>query len=98
MLRAQHQLTHAVVAVLKNKHLLPTDMLSCCCADTASRCVQPYMPGHQSQMLLYSASNSGELKLAEQYAEDSVAYPGTFGIMHMSDGKHRLNHLEARPA
>ena len=50
------------------------------------RCVQPYEPEHNSQMLLYAAMNTGQLELAEQYADASVHFPATYGPMNMADG------------
>lgn len=38
-------------------------------------------------MLLYAAANSGELALAERYADASVNFPSTYGPMNMSDGE-----------
>lgn len=51
------------------------------------RCVDPYEPEHNSQMLLYAAMNSGELALAERYADASVRFPATYGPMNMADGE-----------
>ena len=45
------------------------------------------MPTHNSQMLLYAAMNTGELELAEQYADASVHFPATYGPMNMADGE-----------
>jgi hypothetical protein len=37
-------------------------------------------------MLLYAAMNTGQLELAEQYADASVHFPATYGPMNMADG------------
>ena len=65
--------------------LLPPLLLLC-----AVRCVDPYEPEHNSQMLLYAAMNSGELALAEEYADASVRFPATYGPMNMADGEPLL--------
>jgi hypothetical protein len=46
------------------------------------------MPTHNSQMLLYAAMNTGELDLAQQYADASVHFPATYGPMNMADGEY----------
>lgn len=38
-------------------------------------------------MLLYAAAMSGELALAERYADASVGFPATFGAENMADGE-----------
>lgn len=44
------------------------------------------MPEHNSQLLLYGAMNSGELKLAEEAAQAAVGFPRVYGPQNMADG------------
>lgn len=55
-------------------------LCSCC------RCIQPYMPEHNSQQLLYAAMNTGQLALAEQQAQVAVDFPKQYGPTVMADG------------
>jgi hypothetical protein len=58
------------------------------------------MPTHNSQMLLYAAMNTGELELAEQYADASVHFPAAYGPMNMADGECQVCAVgrQSRPA
>jgi hypothetical protein len=57
------------------------------------RCIDPYMPEHNSQLLLYAAANSGELAEAERYADKAVTFPSIFGPQNMADGERCLSGL-----
>ena len=50
------------------------------------RCLQPYLPMHNIQVLLFGAGMGGELSTAEAYAEVFKSYPERFGPTYMADG------------
>jgi len=55
----------------------------------AHRCLEPYMPVHNSAMLLYAAGQGGELGAARDYAKLAAEFPERFGPTYMSDGRER---------
>lgn len=58
----------------------------------ARSCIQPYMPEHNSQQLLYAAMNTGQLALAEQQAQVAVDFPKQYGPTVMADGGSLVAH------
>lgn len=60
-------------------------------AAIAQRCVQPYMPEHNSQQLLYAAVNTGQLALAEQQTQVAIDFPKQYGPSVMADGRERVS-------
>lgn len=89
--------TAALLAALACAHAQPSTLASClratgsaalsvCCV---SRCLLPNGPGHNLGLLLYAAMNSGELSVAQAYADKAVDMPRVYGPMNMADGEWR---------
>ncbi|GAX74635.1 hypothetical protein CEUSTIGMA_g2083.t1 [Chlamydomonas eustigma] len=55
----------------------------------AARCLQPYLPMHNLQTLLYGAGMGGYPIDAEAYAQEFKRFPEIFGPGYMADGRER---------
>jgi len=51
------------------------------------RCVEPYAPFHNAQMLIYNAVSGGEQGTAEEWALKLSTFPGVFGPHYVTDGE-----------
>ncbi|KAF5833020.1 hypothetical protein DUNSADRAFT_10766, partial [Dunaliella salina] len=56
----------------------------------ATRCVEPYTPFHNAQMLIYSAMSGAEKEAAERWASRLAEFPKMFGPSYETDGKDHI--------
>eukprot|EP00983_Pelagomonas_calceolata_P016673 525077-Pelagomonas_calceolata.AAC.2 len=65
----------------------PDYLLAPACLGCFHRCVEPYTPFHNAQVLIYSAMSGAEKEAAELWATRLAEFPEKFGPSYETDGK-----------